>query len=65
MVVHTKAVEDVKKLIFITQILTSYNSESSIEICCDTSKDAIGFCMMQKDKPLHFDSRSMNKLRLT
>lgn len=60
MVLYTKAVKDARKQILSPQILTSDNSESAIEIQCDTSKDAIGFCMMQKDKPQHFDSRLMN-----
>lgn len=64
MAIHTKAVEDVKKQIFSPQVVTSYNSVLPIEIRCDTSKDAIGFCTMQKDKPLHFDSRSMNEAEI-
>lgn len=69
MVIHTKAFEYIKKLNFSPQILISFNSELPIEIWCDTSKDTIGcfilhedlfLSLMQKDKPLHFYSRSMN-----
>lgn len=64
MVIHTKAVDNVKKLIFFPQILTSYTLELPIAFGVIQSKDDIGFCMMQKDNPLHFNSRSMNEAEI-
>lgn len=57
---HTKVFEDMKKLICSPQILSPYDPNLPIEVQCDASKDAIGFCMLQKGRPVHFGSRSMN-----
>lgn len=57
---HSKVLEDLKTIICSSQVLAPFDPDIPVEIQCDASKDAIGFCMLQNGKPVHFGSRSMN-----
>jgi hypothetical protein len=56
---HTQVFQKLKQVLCSPQVLAAFDPTTPIEIQCDASKDALGFCMLQKGKPLYFSSRSM------
>jgi hypothetical protein len=56
---HTRVFDQIKRIICSNQVLAAFEPSSPIEVQCDASKDSVGFCMLQKGKPVHFGSRSM------
>lgn len=61
---HNRALSDLKSVICSSQVLASFDPAKIIEIQCDASKNALGFCMLQEGKPVHFGSRSLNNAEL-
>lgn len=58
---HTGALEKIKKLICEAPILANFDPNKETVLQCDSSKDALGFCLMQEKKPVSFGSRSLTE----
>lgn len=56
---HSEAFKQIKTEICSPRVLATFDPSSAVEIQCDASKDTLGFCMLQKGRPIHFGSRSM------
>lgn len=61
MKVHEKVFKNLKKLVTEAPILQNFNSKLPIVVQCDASKDGIGCCLMQNNKPVCFASRSLTQ----
>jgi len=57
---HTEVLETVKKIICSNQVLKTFDPKEAIEIQCDASKDSIGCCLLQNNRPVYFASRSLS-----
>lgn len=57
--IHSEAFRKIKAEICSPRVLASFDPICPVEIQCDASKDTLGFCMLQKGRPIHFGSRSM------
>lgn len=56
---HSESFRKLKTEICSPRVLASFDPASPVEIQCDASKDTLGFCLLQKGRPVHFGSRSM------
>lgn len=56
---HAKAIDEIKKQVIESQILVPFDTNKSIIIQCDASKNGLGCCMLQDGKPISFASRSL------
>lgn len=59
--VHEKVFDNIKKKITEAPILQNFNSKLPIVVQCDASKDGIGCCLLQNNKPVCFASRSLTQ----
>ncbi|GBL81461.1 Retrovirus-related Pol polyprotein from transposon 297 [Araneus ventricosus] len=53
--------ENIKELLTKTPILKVFSANDEIVIQCDSSKDGLGSCLIQKGQPVSFVSRSLTK----
>ncbi|GBL65032.1 Transposon Ty3-I Gag-Pol polyprotein, partial [Araneus ventricosus] len=53
--------ENIKELLTKTPILKVFSANDEIVIQCDSSKDGLGSCLIQKEQPVSFVSRSLTK----
>ncbi|GBL80157.1 Transposon Ty3-I Gag-Pol polyprotein [Araneus ventricosus] len=53
--------ENIKELLIKIPILKAFSANDEIVIQCDSSKDGLGSCLIQKGQPVLFVSRSLTK----
>ncbi|GBN38584.1 Retrovirus-related Pol polyprotein from transposon 17.6 [Araneus ventricosus] len=53
--------ENIKELLTKTPILKVFSANDEIVIQCDSSKDGLGSCLIQKGQPVSFVSRNLTK----
>ena len=58
--IHKEALKKIRNIICSSQVLINFDPSLPITIQCDASKDAIGCCLLQNNKPVSFASRSLN-----
>lgn len=56
---HSDAVTKLKEAITKTPVLRIFDGKLPVVIQCDSSKDGIGYCIMQEGKPVAYGSRSL------
>lgn len=57
---HSKCVQKIKDLIAETTVLTPFDDKKQIVIQTDASRDGLGCCLLQDNKPVIFSSRSLS-----
>jgi hypothetical protein len=57
---HSRALEYLKQIICSNQVLAPFKTERPVEIQCDASRDAIGCCILQDNRPVSFASRCLS-----
>jgi len=57
---HTKVFNELKKVICSSQVLKPFDPKEPVKIQCDASKDSVGCCLLQNNKPVYFASRSLS-----
>jgi hypothetical protein len=58
---HQKALDNLKEIITKAPALASFDSNKPITIQCDSSKDGMGFTLMQNGRPVMYGSRSLTE----
>lgn len=58
---HEKEIEILKSRIISPLILTNFDHKLPIVIQADASKDRLGCCLLQNDKPIYFATRSLTE----
>lgn len=58
---HTAQLKKIKDLICEAPILANYDPKRDLIIQCDSSKDALGYCLLQEKRPVAFGSRSLTE----
>ena len=56
---HTKAFEEVKKLVTEAPVLAYYDAKKPITLQCDASQDGLGVTMLQQGSPVYYASRAL------
>lgn len=57
---HSVVLDNIKNIICNAPVLANFDASKSITIQSDASKDGLGCCLLQDDKPISFASRSLN-----
>lgn len=58
---HEDLLNKIKEIISNATVLVPFDPRKEITIQCDASKDAVGCCLFQENKPIAFASRSLTK----
>lgn len=58
---HQKALDNLKEIITKAPALASFDSKKPISLQCDSSKDGMGFTLMQDGRPVMYGSRSLSE----
>ena len=56
-----KAYKDIKTILTSKQVLAHYNNNLEVELYADASKDGMGACLQQEERPVAYASRSMTE----
>lgn len=57
--IHSTSINTLKNALTSAPVLAAFDSNKQIEVHADSSKDAVGFCLLQEGKPVSFGSRSL------
>ena len=58
---HDEAIDKIKTVLSSDQVLAFYDINNNITLSCDASKDGLGSCILQDNRPISYASRSLTK----